>query len=92
MDTNNTTNTATPTVYRIGLGQCAAQPVKTLVAGDILVWNYAYQYEVISVWQKSKTMWAITERSINNGKVYTRHMKGTSLVATRGAIQAVINK
>jgi hypothetical protein len=91
MDTNTTT-TATPTVYRIGLGQCAAQPVNTLVPGDILIWNYAYQYEVISVWQKSKTQSWVTERSLKTGEVYTRVMKSTSFVATRRAIQAVINK
>lgn len=83
-------DTTTRTAYRIGFGQCAAQPVNTLEVGDTLVWNYGYQYEVISVWQKSKTMWAITERSINTGKVYTRHMKGTTLVVTRRAIQARI--
>ena len=70
-----------PTLHLQGLGKVPAKLASELVPGDILTWNYGYQYRVVSVAPCGKQSVRVTEQSVKDGKTYTRTMRSTRLVS-----------
>jgi uncharacterized protein (DUF2147 family) len=70
-----------PVIHLQGIGKAPAKTAGELEVGDILTWNYGYRYEVVAVTPCGKQSIRVTERSLKDGKEYTRTMRTSRLVS-----------
>lgn len=74
------------TTHLQNIGAHPALPTEELRVGDIMVWNWGYTSEVISIKQVSKCFFEIEEKA-TDGKVYTRRAKVGRLIACKRAAE-----
>ena len=70
----------TATMNLIGIGRCAAKPAGELEVGDVITWNYGYRYEVVRIAPAGEQSVRIVERSLADGKEFTRVLRRNRLV------------
>lgn len=75
-------------VRRQGLGMMHSKQASDLRVGDVLIWNFGFQYEVVSIAERGKTQLVVTERSCKTGETYERVMRKTTAVVTRDSAAA----
>ncbi len=84
-----TTNTSRPCrehVHLIGLGDAPARRVRELLVGDLMVWNYGYASEVLSLEPRGSSV-AIVHRCAKTGETYTSTKRASTLVAVASAVE-----
>lgn len=70
------------TIHLQALGSVSAIFAEEVRPGMLLSWNYAYQeYECVSCEQVSACFFLLTERSLKDGKEYSRRIKRGRLIA-----------
>ena len=70
------------TIHLQGIGEVKAKRAGDLIVGDILSWNHSPRsYEVVDIQPCGKKSIYMTEKSLTTGKVNTRRMLKTRLVA-----------
>jgi hypothetical protein len=68
-------------VHLQGVGDVKGTKVRDLKAGDRIMWNFGYVYEVVDVRPVTATLWELTERSLETGKTYKRRKKPDTYIA-----------
>lgn len=70
------------TIHLHGIGKMPARPARELRVGDRLMWNYGHTYTVVAIRPSpsGKTL-ELEERNDRDGKVYTRRLGASRLVA-----------
>jgi len=71
------------TIKLQGIGERNAIPSRDLKPGQIIIWNYGYTSEVLSIQEVSKCYILLTARSNNDGNVYERKFKKSFLIAIK---------
>ena len=72
------------TIHLQGIGQVAAKPAAEIVAGDTLVFNYGYTYDVKRIYKvtaKTVTFVLATEKT---GAEFTKRFGKSTLLGVKG--------
>lgn len=71
-------------VRRQSMGMMLSRAASELQTGDVLIWNFGYEAEVLSIVPRGKTQLVVTERYVKSGETYERVMRSTTRVVVKG--------